>query len=200
MRAFVFCCLLLGLGYALYTQGFADKLMSSRGAKRFSLPEVGAWKEVTRQGNKPTQIQLAIVSGSRWRVEAKSLGSGRMLIAVFDGSQFSCSIRGPRAESLDPRGPLGLLLAGLRGQRSNGEQMIDQRVYSKFTVKDEKYGSSEVLVDKAEVFPLVLKVGGGEGAGVEITYSRCAIDVPAHESRIFDRRELSPLFGRLLTP
>src|SRR5438067_12709877 len=108
MRKLIVFLLIAGAGYYLYTH---QELWRKPNAPTNASPNAPlAWNVITRNGNRPFDVEIDLIDGSRWRVESKTQGSSKILVAVCDGSTAVSNIPRAPAAAFDPRPVVNQLL------------------------------------------------------------------------------------------
>gem|GEM_PF-6288279 len=184
MRKLLFFLLLAGGGYSFY--------LWYPFAARF--PAELAWRAVTRdERGAVRQIEIAVVSGKRWRVESSSPGNPRTLVAVSDGSSATCSIPQAPSAHFDPRPSMQLLLDVCRRSRPEATEQISGRDYLRFGQTKEGV-TVQTWADPQTRFPF--RIRGGPGPLTETTYTSLPSTVARDTPGLFSLSALSPLLSR----
>lgn len=163
--------------------------------QRYQLPESVIWGEVTeisRGGKQQSQIQLAAMSGNRWRSEIYK--NSQYHIAVFDGVRLATSPKvNVTPQELHPANPLRLLFAGVNehwptAQKvENGVELV--RYHEDLLGKD-----VTLWMQPAHRFPSTMQFSTGN----EATFVRYTLlETDFENPRLFHLTELTPvLFQR----
>jgi len=157
--------------------------------------------------NGPFLYQVAVVSGERWRSEAKQAGTMKTLVAVCDGSRTVSNL-GPQfpAARMDPRPEMdpflkesARLTAAAATLPASGTEQCDGHTCWKTTVS---FGgmSLQLWSDTATGFP-VYATGIIRGRYLEEHFRRIPIDFSnPGTAEFFDPAHTESIFARFLRP
>jgi hypothetical protein len=196
MRRLLGFILLCGAAYYLYAHVFTQ---GPRSPARFTFPDSIAWRYVAREGQGPALVQVCLVNGNRWRIEAKGGRSQRTLVGVFDGSQFASTADKATPEMLDPRPTVREFIEALGRATPEVTEQRDGRTCWRFTLsRDGK--SVRVWLDTQTRFPVYAEGTLPDGKQFEWHYSILALDLDRNAGQYFNTRSTAPLFLNLLRP
>jgi hypothetical protein len=192
MRTLVVLILLAAAGYYFYTRHGQATTQQTGDV----LPAEIAWRAVTRDDRAfVTQVEVVAVSGSRWRVEAKSPSKPNTVVVVCDGSTTAASVPQSSAASFDPRPSMRFLLTQLRRATPEATEEIAGRRYLRFT--DTFNGASiHMWADSKTRFPYRLRAPAQH---TDITYTILPAPSARDTGDLFSVRALTPLLSRYST-
>jgi hypothetical protein len=166
-------------------------------------PSRCAWRCVTSRANErgvvtPWKIEVIIVDGEKWRIEARHPGATRLFVAVWDGHSFGSLPTGYSVETLNPIGLHQRLFEGLKNADYVGQELMDGRHCWRFHAKREGR-EVDVWIDRDTRFLTKVSDQDQDGKRSDHRYQMIPLNLDKNAYRLFDTRALNPIFLTDLT-
>ena len=166
------------------------------------MPDPVAWKVIERSDRWNVEIVIvALVDGTRWRVEARSFPSGRTIVSIFDGSRFVSSDPAVTAAKVDPSTQLRSVYQELNTEKPVAIDVRDGCSCWEFIDGPDANGAKgELWIDRQTHFPVLLVEWLYNGARVEEHCRMLKSDFSILGLTCFDTGNTAPMLDPFLTP